>query len=72
MPTYQITSLSEAQARALRVILKELEGKGDLAQQYIQVLIAQELKDNSKWIISDGQTMPIIDLGETSVPTPAP
>ena len=69
---YQITSLAEAQADALQVILKELEGKGDLAEQYIQVLIAQELKDNSKWIISDGQTMPIIDLGETSVSTPAP
>jgi regulator of protease activity HflC (stomatin/prohibitin superfamily) len=69
---YQITSLAEAQADALQVILKELEGKGDLAGQYIQVLIAQELKNNSKWIISDGQSMPIIDLGETSIPTPAP
>ena len=59
---YQITRLAEAQAEALRIILQELEGKGPLAEQYIQVLIAQELRENSKWIISDGQTMPVIDL----------
>lgn len=63
---YQIQSLADAQAGALRVILQELEGKGDLAQQYMQVLIAQELRQNSKWIISDGQTMPVIDFGEST------
>jgi hypothetical protein len=44
------------------------------------VLIAQELRENSKWIISNGGTLPIIDLGEAApqlqpteaVPTPAP
>lgn len=61
---YQITSLAEAQAQALRIILQELEGKGPLAEQYIQVLIAQELRENSKWIISDGGTMPVIDFRE--------
>jgi hypothetical protein len=35
-----------------------------LAEQYIQVLIAQELRQNSKWIISNGETMPVIDLRE--------
>ena len=61
---YQIQSLAEAKAQALRSALQELEGKGSLAEQYIQVLLAQELKENSKWIISDGQTMPIINFGE--------
>jgi regulator of protease activity HflC (stomatin/prohibitin superfamily) len=61
---YQITRLAEAQAEALRIILQELEGKGPLAEQYIQVLIAQELRQNSKWIISDGGTMPVIDFRE--------
>jgi len=61
---YQIQSLAEAKAQALKSALQELEGKGSLAEQYIQVLIAQELKENSKWIISDGQTMPIIDFAE--------
>jgi regulator of protease activity HflC (stomatin/prohibitin superfamily) len=59
---YQITSLADAQADALRIILQELEGKGPLAEQYIQVLIAQELRQNSKWIISTGETMPVIDF----------
>jgi regulator of protease activity HflC (stomatin/prohibitin superfamily) len=59
---YQTTRLAEAQAEALRIILQELEGKGPLAEQYIQVLIAQELRQNSKWIISNGGTMPVIDF----------
>jgi regulator of protease activity HflC (stomatin/prohibitin superfamily) len=61
---YQTTRLAEAQAEALRIILQELEGKGTLAEQYIQVLIAQELRQNSKWIISNGGTMPVIDFRE--------
>lgn len=72
---YQITSLAEAQASALRIILQELEDKGQLGQDYIQVLIAQELRQNSKWIISDGQTLPVIDFGgitpETASTEPA-
>jgi regulator of protease activity HflC (stomatin/prohibitin superfamily) len=74
---YQITKIaeaeaqriylsSEAQVKALQEILKELEGKGSLAEQYIQVLIAQELRENSKLIISNGGTMPVIDLRETT------
>ncbi len=62
---YQTTTLAEAQAEALRIILQELEDKGTLGEQYIQVLIAQELRENSKWIISDGDTMPVLDLGTT-------
>jgi regulator of protease activity HflC (stomatin/prohibitin superfamily) len=88
---YQITKIAEAQAqsialssqakiKAMQAILDELQGLGPLAEQYIQVLIAQELRENSKWIISNGGTLPIIDLGETTpqlqpteaVPTPVP
>ena len=60
---YQITKLADAQADALRIILQELEAKGTLGEQYIQVLIAQELRQNSKWIISNGGTLPVIDFG---------
>ncbi len=66
---YQITRLAEAQAESLRIMLQELDGKGPLAEQYIQVLIAQELRQNSKWIISDGETMPVIDFGNTATDT---
>ena len=73
---YQISKLAEAEAarigltsqaqkEALRQILQELDGKGTLAEQYIQVLIAQELRQNSKWVISNGGAMPIIDLRES-------
>jgi membrane protease subunit HflK len=73
---YQITKLAEADAmrvqlmaqaqqEAVRAILSELEGKGDLAQEYIQVLIAQELRENSKWIIGGGETVPVIEVRET-------
>jgi len=74
---YQITKLAEADAQrialtsaaqknAIHAILAELEGGGVLAEQYIQVLIAQELKENSKWIISDGgETAPVVELRAT-------
>jgi len=78
---YQITKLAEAEATrirlttqaelaALREILQELEGKGALAEQYIQVLIAQELRQNSKWIISSGETMPVVELREDTFQNP--
>jgi regulator of protease activity HflC (stomatin/prohibitin superfamily) len=63
---YQTTMLAEAQAEALRIILQELDSKGALGEHYIQVLLAQELRQNSKWIISDGQTLPMIDFGATA------
>jgi membrane protease subunit HflK len=80
---YQITKLAEAEAMrinltaeaqkdALRAVLQELEGKGTLAEEYIQVLIAQELAQNSKWIISNGEAMPIIDTRETISETQEP
>ena len=70
---YQITMIAEADAQrislstqaqieAMRQILQELEGKGSLAEQYIQVLIAQELRENSKLIITNGGTIPMIDM----------
>ncbi|TFG72219.1 MAG: hypothetical protein E4H27_03035, partial [Anaerolineales bacterium] len=73
---YEITKLAEADADrigftskaqqiAVQAMLKELENRGELAPQYLQLLIAQELSKNSKWIItggSDGTTIPKIEL----------
>ncbi len=59
-----ISLTSAAQQEAVHAMLAELEGKGELAGQYIQLLIARELKDNSKWIISNGETMPVMELRE--------
>jgi regulator of protease activity HflC (stomatin/prohibitin superfamily) len=69
---YQISSHAEAQAQALRIILQELEAKGPLGEQYLQVLIAQELSQNSKWIISNGGTIPVIDFREIDPNTATP
>jgi regulator of protease activity HflC (stomatin/prohibitin superfamily) len=83
---YQITKIAEADAQrislstkaqieAMRKTLQELEGKGSLAEQYIQVLIAQELRENSKLIITNSGTMPVIDLRDITTeaqPTPVP
>lgn len=55
---------SEAHQEAIRAVLDELEAGGDLAEAYIQVLLAQELKENSKWIISGGETAPVVKLRE--------
>jgi regulator of protease activity HflC (stomatin/prohibitin superfamily) len=73
---YQITMLAEAEAErialtsaaqqeAVRAILAQLAEGGELAEAYIQVLIAQELQENSKWIISGGgDAAPVIELRE--------
>ena len=58
----RITVTSEAEQAAVRAMLDELQQRGDLAEAYIQLLIAQELSQNSKWIISGSQ------LGETVTP----
>lgn len=69
---YQITTTAQAQAQsieltteaqqlAVRAILEELDGKGDLANKYLDYLIAQELQSNSKWIFS-GDGAPAVDI----------
>jgi regulator of protease activity HflC (stomatin/prohibitin superfamily) len=58
---YEITKKGDAQQAAIRVILAELDKRGDIGQKYIEYMIAQELKENSKWVIS-GEGTPIIDL----------
>jgi regulator of protease activity HflC (stomatin/prohibitin superfamily) len=74
---YQITKLAEAEAQritltaqaqqeAVEAMLDELAGRGALAEQYIQLLIAQELRENSKWIISgSGETVPVVEVPVT-------
>jgi regulator of protease activity HflC (stomatin/prohibitin superfamily) len=75
---YEITTLAEADAQrialtsaakqeATQAILAALQGQGDLGAQYIQLLIAQELKNNSKWIISGatGESTPVVELRTT-------
>lgn len=57
----RIELMTGAQQMSVRSILEELEGKGELANKYLDYLIAQELKENSKWIIG-GDSAPTINL----------
>ena len=70
---YQITRTADAQRAAARAMLSELQPYGDLGKKYLDYLMVQELKENSKWIFG-GSGTPIIDLrGEGgTTPTPAP
>ena len=47
----KITLLSTAESEAADAMLAVLSGNQDFAPQFIQLLIAQELQENSKWII---------------------
>jgi len=58
---YQISKTAEARRASIEQLLGELKGHGDLAEKYLDYLIAQELKENSKWVIG-GEGTPIIDL----------
>lgn len=69
---YQISTTAQAEAESirlttearqlsLRAMLAELADKGAIGEKYIDYLIAQELKENSKWILG-GESTPIVDL----------
>jgi hypothetical protein len=52
---------AEAQQVAIRTMMAELSQQGALGEKFIEYLIAQELQENSKWIIN-GSGTPIVDL----------
>ena len=58
----RIALSAEAQQQAVRALLSEMRGQGELAEKYLDYLIAQELKENSKWVIG-GDSLSILDLG---------
>ncbi len=62
----RITLTSKAELQATTALLEVLEGKGALADQYIQLLIARALSDNSKWVIGgSGGMVPQLQLPGT-------
>lgn len=52
---------AEAQQITIRSILAELGDKGEMGTKFIDLLIAQELKENSKWVIN-GDGSPVVDM----------
>lgn len=69
---YQIKQTAAAQQESVRMLLAELAQHPEIASQYLEYMMAQELKANSKWVIGAGGT-PLLDLrGDGTPPTPAP
>jgi regulator of protease activity HflC (stomatin/prohibitin superfamily) len=58
---YQITQIAKAKRESTEILLKALAGHGTLSEKFLDYLIAQELRENSKWVLGAGGT-PIIDL----------
>jgi len=67
---YQIVTRSEAEEAAAESLLEILAGHPELAEKYIDYLMTQSLRENSKWVFGASGT-PMIDLGDNvSEPTP--
>ena len=58
---YQIKQTAAAQQESVRMLLAELSQHRDIAAKYLDYLMTQELKTNSKWVIGSGGN-PILDL----------
>jgi len=64
---YQIEETAKAQKESIRMLLEELAKNETLGLKYMDYLVSQELKSNSKWILSGGQ-LPQLHLDTASVP----
>jgi len=58
---YQIKQIAAAQQESIRMLLAQLSQHPEIANKYLDYMMAQELKSNSKWVIGGGGN-PIIDL----------
>lgn len=59
---YQIQQRSAAQQESIRLLLGALSQHPEIASKYLDYLMTQELKNNSKWVIGQPGSAPIIDL----------
>ena len=58
---YKISELAKAKSMSTEMLLKSLTGPDAVVQKYLDYLIAQELSENSKWVLGAAGS-PIIDL----------
>ena len=67
---YQIKQIATAQQESIRLLLAQLAQHPEIASKYLDYMMTQELKSNSKWVIGGGGN-PILDLrgGEAITPT---
>ncbi len=59
---YEINQTSDARRTSIQMLLAELAKHPDIAAKYLDYLMTQELKDNSKWIIGSGGLSPLLNL----------
>jgi len=59
---YQIQQRAIAQQESIRLLLGELSRQPQIADKYLDYLMTQELKNNSKWVIGQTGSAPILDL----------
>ncbi len=64
---YEIDKTADARRSAIQLILAELSKHPDIAAKYLDYLMTQELKDNSKWIIGSGNMAPLLSLTDEPV-----
>jgi len=65
---YEISKIADARRTSIQMILAELSVHPNIAAKYLDYLMTQELKENSKWIIGSGSLAPLLNLGDGSVP----
>ncbi len=58
---YQIKQIATAQQESIRLLLAQLAQHPEIAIKYLDYMMTQELKSNSKWVIGGGGN-PILDL----------
>jgi membrane protease subunit HflK len=61
---YQIQQRAQAQQESVRLLLGQLSQHPEIAAKYLDYLMTQELKDNSKWIIGQTGSAPVFELRE--------
>lgn len=59
---YQIKQRAAAQQESIRLLLGALSQHPEIASKYLDYLMTQELKNNSKWVIGQLGSAPILDL----------
>ena len=64
---YQITTRSKAEMEAAGNMLAALGRHPELADRYLDYLIALALQPNSKWIIGSSSMTPMVDMREIDV-----
>jgi modulator of FtsH protease HflK len=65
---YQIQQQAIARQEAIRLLLGELSAHPEIASKYLDYLMTQELKSNSKWIIGQPGTTPVLTLDSATRP----